>query len=62
MSLRVSTKSVYQWRRAWRVGGGAALASKGEAGAARKEVGDRKGTCLQKQETAIPGDGKEGHP
>ena len=32
MSLRVSTKSVYQWRRAWRVGGGAALASKGLVG------------------------------
>ena len=31
-SLRVSTKSVYQWRRAWRVGGGAALASKGLVG------------------------------
>jgi hypothetical protein len=28
-SLRVSTKSVYQWRRAWRAGGKAALASKG---------------------------------
>jgi putative transposase len=28
-SLRVSTKSVYQWRRAWRSGGEAALASKG---------------------------------
>ncbi len=25
--LRVSTKSVYQWRRAWRAGGEAALAS-----------------------------------
>src|SRR5215470_9831122 len=31
-SLRVSTKSVYQWRRAWRVGGDAALASKGPGG------------------------------
>jgi hypothetical protein len=28
-SLRVSTKSVYQWRRAWRVGGEAVLALKG---------------------------------
>jgi transposase len=27
--LRMSTKSVYQWRRAWRAGGEAALASKG---------------------------------
>ena len=30
--LRVSTKSVYQWRRAWRAGGDAALASKGAGG------------------------------
>ena len=30
--LRVSTKSVYQWRRAWRAGGDAALASKGPGG------------------------------
>jgi putative transposase len=30
--LRVSTKPVYQWRRAWRAGGGAALASKGPGG------------------------------
>ena len=31
-SLRVSTKSVYQWRRAWRAGGERALASKGPGG------------------------------
>ncbi len=31
-SLRVSTKSVYQWRRSWRAGGEAALASKGPGG------------------------------
>jgi len=31
-SLRVSTKSVYQWRRAWRAGGEKALASKGAGG------------------------------
>ncbi|MCW2935901.1 MAG: putative family transposase [Actinomycetia bacterium] len=31
-SLRVSTKSVYQWRRAWRAGGEVALASKGAGG------------------------------
>ena len=30
--LRVSTKSVYQWRRAWRGGGTAAPASKGPGG------------------------------
>jgi putative transposase len=30
--LRVSTKSVYQWRRAWRAGGDAALASRGQSG------------------------------
>ncbi len=32
--LRVSTKSVYQWRRAGRAGGEAALASKGPGGSA----------------------------
>ena len=31
--LRVSTKSAYQWRRRWRAGGEAALASKGASGA-----------------------------
>jgi transposase len=31
--LRVSTKSAYQWRRRWRAGGGAALASRGPGGA-----------------------------
>lgn len=31
--LRVSTKSAYQWRRRWRAGGEAALASKGPGGA-----------------------------
>jgi len=30
--LRVSTKSVYAWRRAWHAGGQAALASKGPGG------------------------------
>jgi putative transposase len=34
--LRVSTKSVYQWRRAWRAGGEAALASKGAGGSTCK--------------------------
>ena len=32
--LRVSTKSAYQWRRRWRAGGEAALASRGPGGAA----------------------------
>lgn len=32
--LRISTKSVYQWRRRWRVGGTAALASAGPGGTA----------------------------
>lgn len=32
--LRVSTKSAYQWRRRWRAGGEAALASKGPGGTA----------------------------
>src|SRR4051812_49898284 len=31
--LRVSTKSAYQWRRRWRAGGEAALASMGPGGA-----------------------------
>ena len=31
--LRVSTKSAYQWRRRWRAGGEAALASRGAGGA-----------------------------
>jgi transposase len=31
--LRVSTKSAYQWRRRWRAGGTAALASRGPGGA-----------------------------
>jgi transposase len=31
--LRVSTKSVYQWRRTWRAGGTVALASTGPGGA-----------------------------
>jgi transposase len=30
--LRVSEKSAYQWRRRWRAGGRAALASKGPGG------------------------------
>ena len=34
--LRVSTKSAYQWRRSWRKGGDAALASKGPGGNACK--------------------------
>jgi putative transposase len=34
--LRVTTKSVYQWRRSWRGGGDAALASKGPGGNACK--------------------------
>jgi hypothetical protein len=33
-TLRASTKSVYQWQRAWQSGGDAALASKGRAGPA----------------------------
>jgi transposase len=35
-SLRVSTKPVYQWRRAWRAGGEKALASEGPGGSACK--------------------------
>lgn len=33
-SLRISTKSAYQWRRRWRTGGDSALAAKGAGGAA----------------------------
>ena len=32
--LRVSAKSAYQWRRGWRAGGPAALASRGPGGSA----------------------------
>jgi len=41
--LRVSTKSVYQWRRRWRAGGGAALASRGPGGAACRLSGAQPG-------------------
>jgi transposase len=37
-SLRVSTKSVYQWRRAWRAGGQEALASRGPGGSSCRLV------------------------
>ncbi len=40
-SLRVSTKSVYQWRRAWRASGEAGLASKGPGGNPCKLDGDQ---------------------
>jgi putative transposase len=40
-SLRVSTKSVYQWRRAWVAGGETALASKGPGGSTCKLDGDQ---------------------
>jgi transposase len=39
--LRVSTKSVYRWRRDWRAGGEAALASKGPGGDACKLDGEQ---------------------
>jgi transposase len=39
--LRVSTKSVYQWRRSWRAGGEAALASKGPGGNACRLDGEQ---------------------
>ena len=34
--LRISAKSAYQWRRSWRAGGEAALASRGPGGNACK--------------------------
>ena len=37
--LRVSTKSAYQWRRRWRAGGQAALASAGPGGCRRRLTG-----------------------
>src|SRR4051794_41807690 len=43
--LRVSTKSVYQWRRRWRAGGEQALASKGPRGANRPVRGTPPGTA-----------------
>jgi transposase len=39
--LRVSAKSAYQWRRRWRAGGEAALASKGPGGAACRLTGEQ---------------------
>jgi transposase len=42
-SLRVSTKSACQWRRAWRAGGAAALASKGPGGSPCKLGEDQLG-------------------
>jgi putative transposase len=39
--LRVSTKSAYQWRRRWRTGGEAALASKGPGGALCRLSGEQ---------------------
>ena len=41
--LRVSTKSAYQWRRRWRAGGEAALASKGSGGAVCRLSGSQLG-------------------
>src|SRR5882724_1498598 len=45
--LRVSTKSACQWRRRWRVGGEAALASKAVAGRARLSTELDKGPAAQ---------------
>ena len=39
--LRVSTKSAYQWRRRWRAGGEAALASKGQGERYADSAGSR---------------------
>ena len=41
--LRVSTKSAYQWRRCWRIGGEAALASRGAGGAVCRLSGSQLG-------------------
>jgi transposase len=49
--LRVSTKSAYQWRRRWRAGGEAALASKGAGGAACR----LSGTQLARLRAALEG-------
>src|SRR5271155_4146545 len=69
-SLRVSTKSVYQWRRAWRAGGEAALASKGAGGnplqagrgpdraAARRAGGRARGLRVGAGPAVDPGPGR----
>jgi transposase len=44
-SLRISTKSAYQWRQRWRAGGDSALAFKGAGGAACR-LNDRSSTVL----------------
>ena len=51
--LRVSTKSVYQWRRAWMAGGDAALASKGPGGTGC-ELGEAQLSRLQAALNAGP--------
>ncbi len=51
--LRVSAKSAYQWRRAWRAGGEAALASKGPGGNACK-LGERQLARLREALDAGP--------
>ena len=45
--LRVSTNAVYVWRRRWRAGGPAALASKGSGGSACRLDGQRQARSAQ---------------
>ena len=45
--LRVSTNAVYVWRRRWRAGGPAALASKGSGGSACRLDGQRQARLAQ---------------
>lgn len=46
--FRVSTKSAYQWRRCWRVGGATALASKGAGGGGVPAVGGAAGPAARR--------------
>ena len=60
-SLRVSTKSVYQWRRAWQSGGEAALASKGVGGNPCK-LDEEQVAQLSSEGTGFQGKATSGEP
>lgn len=55
--LRVSTKSVYQWRRRWTVGGEQALVSAGQGGPGSKLTEEQ---CTQLREHLDAGAGAHG--
>src|SRR3954469_22491280 len=60
--LRVSTKSVYQWRRRWRAGGEAGVASPGAGGGGggRGARGGAGGGGGRRPATRAPGGGRAG--